>query len=256
MKWNFNQSITYENTLYRKYHLQSNHAPHIQMINAPRREYAIHSLDSVGAKVKYKLKSIENLPSLEVELSEVLKKRRSSWVFSELDLTFEMLEQLLTYSFGISNIREKKRTYPSGGQFYPIEVYFVPTARSVDSNLLEEKVYKYNIDHQEIVEICDFNIDDLKAFSASTDVGFFSIDGCQIVLFLVAEDKDIFAKYLEFTYRIIHLDAGHMAQNFLLTSAALGLSSIPIGGFYEKTVKQILGLDNTSKMVIYTLLGG
>ncbi|QXW53631.1 hypothetical protein KXY09_01670 [Bacillus velezensis] len=133
--------------------------------------------------MKYKLKSIENLPSLEVELSEVLKKRRSSWVFSELDLTFEMLEQLLTYSFGISNIREKKRTYPSGGQFYPIEVYFVPTARSVDSNLLEEKVYKYNIDHQEIVEICDFNIDDLKAFSASTDVGFFLLMDVKLFYF-------------------------------------------------------------------------
>lgn len=94
-----------------------------------------------------------------------------------------MLEQLLTYSFGISNIREKKRTYPSGGQFYPIEVYFVPTARSVDSNLLEEKVYKYNIDHQEIVEICDFNIDDLKAFSASTDVGFFLLMDVKLFYF-------------------------------------------------------------------------
>lgn len=225
------------------------------MIKSPRRDYEVRSLDT-EAKVAFRLPALENGIPLEMTLTEALLKRRTSWNFSGKDLDRTSLAQLLTNSFGVSQTTERKRTYPSGGQFYPVEIYFVPGMRLIKKNVLEEKVYKYNVDANEVVEISTFNYQNLHKFSPSTDIGLFSLEGCQLALFFVAEDRDLYVKYLEYSYRILLLDAGHMAQNFMLASTALGISSVPAGGFYEGAVKELLGLENSTKMVIYTLLAG
>lgn len=254
--WNFNQIHSRNDTLYRIYHQHSKHTPHLQMLKAPRREYEVKSLDTSGAKTAFSVPLVKDMSPLEMPLGEALQKRRTSWKFSNTDLETSSLKKLLSYSFGVSDEIDRKRTYPSGGQFYPIEIYFIPTQRTIKNRILEPKVYKYNVDSNEVVEICEFDVSKINKITGSTDVGFFSFDQCQIIVFLVAEDKDIFVKYLDLSYRIILLDAGHMAQNFLLTCAALNLASVPVGGFYEDEIKRILQLENTSKMVVYTLLGG
>lgn len=255
-EWNFTQKHSRKDTLYRIYHQDSKHTPQLQMLKAPRREYEINSLDTIGAKPVFSVPPVQDMEPLEMTLGEALKRRRTSWKFSDTDLNQSSLKMLLSYSFGISDEQNQKRTYPSGGQFYPIEIYFIPTERTIKNGVLESKVYKYNVDSREVVEICEFDVSQINKISGSTDVGFFSFDQCQIIVFLVAEDKDIFVKYLDLSYRIILLDAGHMAQNFLLTCTALKLASVPVGGFYEDEIKRILQLENTSKMVVYTLLGG
>jgi nitroreductase len=41
----------------------------------------------------------------------------------------------------------------------------------------------------------------------------------------------------------IHLEAGHAAQNLLLQAVTLGLSAVPIGGFFEDQVVQVLAIQ-------------
>lgn len=255
-EWKFDQPHSRKETLYHIYHQNSKHTPQLQMLKAPRREYKVKSLDTVGAKTAFSVPPVKEMSPLEMPLGDALIKRRTSWKFSQTSLDKSSLKQLLSYSFGVSDEKDRKRTYPSGGQFYPIEIFFIPTERTIKNGVLEAKVYKYNVDSHEVVEICDLDVSKIDKISGSTDVGFFSFDQCQIIVFLVAEDKDIFVKYLDLSYRIILLDAGHMAQNFLLTCTALNLASVPVGGFYEDEIKRILQLENTSKMVVYTLLGG
>ena len=52
------------------------------------------------------------------------------------------------------------------------------------------------------------------------------------------------------------LEAGHLAQNFVLAGESLGLSVVPLGGFLDRRVEDILGVDGVEESVVYTLLVG
>lgn len=255
MNWNWNFDTENTTDLYKFYHQTSSHNKNLQMKKAPRRDYSVNSLDTPNKKLKMKIDKKRISKSYSSTFTKILLSRRTSWDFSEKNLSTLDLMALLYLSFGISETKERKRTYPSGGQFYSIEIYIVPTKRSIESGLFEEKVYKYNVDSEEIVEMHQFDSSILNKISASLEVGFFSIDNSQLLIFLVGNDKDISKKYLDLSYRIMLLETGHMAQNFLLTSTYLGISSVPIGGFNENVIKDILKI-NESKMILYTLFGG
>ncbi|MDM5302499.1 SagB/ThcOx family dehydrogenase [Bacillus subtilis] len=255
MKWDFSFNLDDTRNRYRNYHRASSHSPLMQMKKAPRREYEVKNLDSVGKTVKFKIDpNMFNDPS-NMSFKEVIKNRRTSWSFAGKDLTEGHFKELMLYSFGISNEKEKKRTYPSGGQFYSIEIYMIPTKRTVATGLFDEKVYKFNVNRYEIVEMGEVNIDSIDRISASTDVGLFSLEQVQFIIFLVGNDKDLSIKYMDLSYRIMLLEAGHMAQNFLLSCTFMGINSVPLGGYHESEIKEILNLPK-NQMVLYTLLGG
>ena len=60
-------------------------------------------------------------------------------------------------------------------------------------------------------------------------------------------------KYGARAYRFTLLEAGHVAQNFLLAVAALGLAAVPIGGFYDREVDSLLGVDGLYESSLYLL---
>ena len=63
-------------------------------------------------------------------------------------------------------------------------------------------------------------------------------------------------KYGQRGYRFTLLEAGHALQNALLTAAALGLAALPIGGYYDAVVDEILGLNGVDESTIYLLAVG
>ena len=254
MNWNFNFNIKDTTKIYRKYHLSSSHNPYLQMKKAPRRDYSVKDLDSQDKVVKFNLDDILH-SSTDSEFLNTILKRRTSWDFTKKDMTVQDLKEILYYSFGVSDMKEKKRTYPSGGQFYSVEIYIIPTKRMVSNRVLDSKVYKYNVNKNELVEMADVDLTKINQISASLDVGFFTLENCQFTVFLVGNDKDISIKYLDLTYRIMLLEAGHMAQNFLLVNTYFNYSTVPIGGFNEGIIKELLNIDEND-MILYTLFGG
>jgi nitroreductase len=52
------------------------------------------------------------------------------------------------------------------------------------------------------------------------------------------------------------LEAGHLAQNVLLCAAGLGLSALPVGGFYDRSVDELLSLDGVDEAVVYLVCLG
>lgn len=255
MKWSFNQDKEKETILGELYHQNSIHAPMLQMITAPRRRYTITSLDSEY----YESELIQTDLIMEKEsnhsLSYALKNRKTSWDFASKEIDLEDLKQLFTYSFGLRDKQGLFRTYPSGGKFYPLEIYFVPTKRTIENGILESAVYKYNVDSDRIVKIKSADISNIDQLTAATDVGFFSFDKAQILIFLVSNSTEMEVKYMSLSYRLVLLEAGHMAQNFLLMATDMGISSVPIGGFHEKRANEFLGLE-LGKQTMYLLLGG
>ncbi|MEU3574465.1 nitroreductase family protein, partial [Kitasatospora sp. NPDC036755] len=49
------------------------------------------------------------------------------------------------------------------------------------------------------------------------------------------------------------LEAGHLAQNLLLTSAAFGLGTTPLGGLQDDLAHELLGLDDLGEPIQYLL---
>jgi nitroreductase len=42
-----------------------------------------------------------------------------------------------------------------------------------------------------------------------------------------------------------------VAQSLLLAAAALGLAAVPIGGFYDRAVDSLLGIDGLHEASVY-----
>ncbi|MGI8879731.1 MAG: SagB/ThcOx family dehydrogenase [Jatrophihabitans sp.] len=59
------------------------------------------------------------------------------------------------------------------------------------------------------------------------------------------------AKYGLRGYRFVLLEAGHVAQNMLLAATALGLASLPWGGYCDTEVDQLLRLDGVERSCVY-----
>jgi SagB-type dehydrogenase family enzyme len=63
-------------------------------------------------------------------------------------------------------------------------------------------------------------------------------------------------KYKQRAYRYVYLDAGHIAENLILTATALGLGSCNIGALFDDEINNILEVDGTKESVIYLAVVG
>jgi SagB-type dehydrogenase family enzyme len=58
-------------------------------------------------------------------------------------------------------------------------------------------------------------------------------------------------------YRFALLEAGHVVQNLVLAATALGLPALPLGGWYDRRVDELVGADGLDEATVYVvLLGG
>lgn len=63
-------------------------------------------------------------------------------------------------------------------------------------------------------------------------------------------------KYGDRGYRFMLMEAGHLAQNFYLTSTAIGAGVVASGGFLDGEILDLLGLYNTDTFVLYEIIIG
>ena len=63
-------------------------------------------------------------------------------------------------------------------------------------------------------------------------------------------------RYGERGYRYLLLEAGHVAQNMLLGAVALGASAVPLGGFDDATVNQLIAQHVPGAVTLYSVVVG
>lgn len=182
------------------------------------------------------------------KFSTVLLNRRSSREFKIGSINLVMLSKLLFFSAGVNHLEEgikfSKRTYPSAGARYPLELYLVlfrPIGR------LEQGIYHYNVKRHslELIGLGDYKNELMKICGQGW------IKEALLIILISAVFDRTQTKYGERGYRYVLLDAGHLAQNIYLTSTALRLGCCAIGGFIDDQANSLLDLDGIKESVIY-----
>jgi len=175
----------------------------------------------------------------DVSVEEALLKRRSVRNYTDEALTLQEVSQLLWAAQGITD-PSGKRTAPSAGALYPLELYVV--VGSVED--VAKGVYKYEPQQHELVRVLDG--EQRKALAAAA-LNQQSIAQGAIDIVITAIYERTTRKYSDRGIRYVHMEAGHAAQNVYLQAVAMNLGMVIIGAFYDDQVKEVLNLPENEE---------
>lgn len=177
-----------------------------------------------------------------MSLREALARRRSVREFAPRPLTRQQLGQLLWAAQGITG-REGKRTAPSAGALYPLEIY-VATA----SGLYHYQPRGHQLERR--------GRSDLRAALSRAAHGQSAVADAAAVFVIAAEPQRTARKYGPVrSLRYVYLEAGHAAQNLLLEAVGLELGGVPVGAFDDDQVGKVLGLTANEHVVYVIAIG-
>jgi len=173
-----------------------------------------------------------------LSLEEAIDRRRSTRDFSPRAVSQSQLSQMLWSAQGTTDSRHHYRAVPSAGATYPLEIFVVCGANSLEE--IEEGIYHYDtkthsltLHHQEDVRP--------ELSEAALDQEFISEAPLDIVICAVYERT--LRRYGRRTERYVHMEAGHAGQNINLQATALGLGTVAVGAFNDELVREALRLD-------------
>ena len=162
-------------------------------------------------------------------LEETLERRRSKRAYLPRQLTPEQISQLLWAAQGV--FQRGKRTVPSAGGLYPLEIYLVA----------KEGVYHYEPQNHELVETLR---GDVLPQLCQAVAGQDFIREAPVSIIIAADDRGMEGRYGKRAERYVCIEVGHAAQNIHLQAVALGLGSAPIGAFNDDQVHTALKLPD------------
>ncbi len=162
-------------------------------------------------------------------LEEALARRRSVRDFAPAPLSQRELGQLLWAAQGVTS-SDGRRTAPSAGALYPLELY-VATAAGF---------FHYDPAHHRLERRTER---DLRPALAQAALDQESVREAPAVFVIAAVYARTSQKYgAARSPRYVHMEAGHAAQNLLLEVTALGLGAVPVGAFRDDPVQRALSL--------------
>jgi SagB-type dehydrogenase family enzyme len=183
--------------------------------------------------------------------ARTIASRRSTRQYSTTPMRAGELSTLLFLTTGISGDRwgNVRRTAPSSGALYPIEVYVV--VHNVEG--LQRGVYHYAVRDHELELV---RADDLRAQVVDQGIGQEFLGQCGAVLFLTQILQRMRPKYQDRSYRYGLLEAGHIGENAYLAATSIGLGACGIGAFMDDAINEMLGVDGVEEAALYMLAVG
>jgi len=194
------------------------------------------------------------LPEIEEKDSEfetLLDYRGSQRIFSDTPLELKEISKVLgscrmvkgNFSVVDNPLGKERRTYPSGGARFPVELYLL----SYNIKDLEEGAYHYNIKENSLEQLLK---KDLKSLRRGIISPYLENSAASIIFTSVISRSEI--KYGLKAYPFSLIEAGHMGQNIQLASSEIGLGSCPVSGFVDTTIQKILDLTE-NEIPIYSI---
>ncbi len=169
-----------------------------------------------------------------VSVESALQARRSVREYRDEPLTLADISQLLWAAQGITS-SDGRRTAPSAGALYPLEVCLV--AGNVTG--LPAGAYRYQPRPHTLSRIASGN---LRPKLASAALRQNWIEQAPVVLVFSAVYPRTMSKYGGRGVRYADLEAGHAAQSVCLQAVALNLGAGLVGAFDDDRVKRLFGM--------------
>jgi SagB-type dehydrogenase family enzyme len=183
--------------------------------------------------------------------ARAIATRRSTRSYSRQPMTLDELSRFLFLTSGISSDKfgNARRTAPSSGALYPIEVY--PIVHNVDG--LERGAYHYAY-REHALELV--RAEDMRGPIVEQGLGQEFLGQCGAVLFVTMILQRMRPKYQDRSYRYGLLEAGHVGENAYLAATDMGLGACGIGAFMDDAMNEMLGVDGLEEAVVYMLAVG
>ena len=127
----------------------------------------------------------------------------------------------------------ERRTYPSAGARFPIELYLI--AFRIDG--LESGIYHFNFSKfsLEVLLLSNLRKQEIELVSP-----FLKNVAGVLIFTSVMSRSDV--KYGLKAYPYSLLEAGHMSQNILISFTKYGIGSCAVGGFVNRKITNLLDL--------------
>jgi SagB-type dehydrogenase family enzyme len=175
-----------------------------------------------------------------ISIEETLNKRRSVRDYKRGRLSLEQVSQLLWAASGKNLYR---RTAPSAGATYPLEIYLV--VGEVEG--LEPAIYHYSFSKHSLEMTKE---EDVRNRLSRAALGQEMIEEAPINIIIAAEHDRTTGHYGQRGNRYVYMEVGHVGQNISLQAIALSLGTVMIGAFRDKEIKEILGIKEEPLYII------
>jgi SagB-type dehydrogenase family enzyme len=186
-------------------------------------------------------------PPLAVDLTRVSCQRRSGLPDRAGPVPLVTLATVLALSAGRSPQRPGLRITPSAGGLYPLDVIVV--AGAVES--IAPGAYLYvPLAHALLPRT---EVEPARFHTRAAGTGPLAPPQPAVTLAIVATFARTRAKYGLRGYRFALLEAGHLAQAAITVATALGLCTLPWGGFLDAEVDTMLEVDGVERSCVYLL---
>lgn len=189
-----------------------------------------------------------DLPPAELgdaRLDDTLAARRSARPLDSRELPLPVLATLLAAPYRSTGGR---RPTPSGGALYPLELYAV--ALGVAG--LDAGVHHYDPYAHRLERLGDVQRDDVARALVDPEL---AVHAAAVLVVTGMFFRSRF-KYGLRGYRFVLLEAGHVVQTAALAAAALGVPALPLGGYYDRLLDDLVRADSVHEATVYALLLG
>ena len=185
-----------------------------------------------------------------ISLEKAIKGRRTVRSFSPAKMTEPQFSQLFWAAQGITEDRGYKRSAPSAGALYPMDVYAVVGKDAVDG--VEEGVYHYNPTGHIVACILK---QDIRKDVARASLEQMWMAHAPLIIVITSEYSRITVKYRERGIAYAIMEAGHISQNIFLQAVALKLSAGIVGAFREEKIIKCMGIPQQHIPLIIMPIG-
>jgi len=185
-------------------------------------------------------------------LLKVLKQRRTVREFRREAIKIEELTLLIRGTWGQTGWLDAEslgrfivKSSPSAGALHPIECYVL--AWSVRG--LSPGLYHYDVSSSELRRLRsgDFRTAAIEAASGQRWVA----NGAFLCVMTAVFERTLWKYELENAYRVVWLDAGHLAQTFCLLATSLGLGPFTTAAIQDSYIEKLIGLDGIKEFPVY-----
>lgn len=190
-------------------------------------------------------------------LGRLLASRRTRYDLTGATPGLDDLGFLLSAAAGVTarlagpdGVERSLRSAPSGGALYPVDTYAM--VRRV-AGLREDAVLFYDAGRH-LGRLLPSSAD-FTRLAGATRLPDQCAPVCICVAFVGVFQRSQF-KYGDRSYRFALLEAGHMCQNLLLAAEERGLNAVPVGGFVDDEVNDLLGLNGVDEAALYLVMIG